>query len=372
MDTSLIRARHQRLYEHIERSEFDALIVNPGPTLGYLSGLGFHLSERPVVMMFRPGHTPAIVLPELESAKLDPVEYDLTPFLYGEDLSTWAGVFAEGARKVGLDGLKVGVEPRAVRFLELRLLEQAAPEARFDDAEAIIAALRMYKDEAEIATMRRAVHVAQDAVTATVKDIREGMTEKEVASELIRHLLRLGSSAELPFDPIVAFGAESANPHASPGARTLQRDQLVLIDWGANIDGYMSDLTRVYAFGEVTGELAEIASIVADANAAGRAAAGPGVAAGDVDAATRQVIERAGYGEYFIHRTGHGLGLESHEEPYIRAGNDMKLEPGMVFTVEPGIYLRGRGGVRIEDDLVITESGAESLSDAPREMLQIG
>jgi len=372
MDTSLIRARHQRLDNLIEQAGFDALIVNPGPTLGYLSGLGFHLSERPVVMIFRPGHQPVIILPELEAAKLDAVEYELTHYLYGEDVSTWAGVFAEGVRAAGLNGKRIGVEPRVLRFLELRLLEKAAPEARFEDAEAVIAAMRMYKDEAEIASIRRAVHVAQDAVSAAVEEIREGMTEKDVASELIRHMLRLGSSAELPFDPIVAFGAESANPHASPGDRTLEQNQLVLIDWGANIDGYMSDLTRVYAFGEVSGELADIATIVAEANAAGRAVAGPGVAVGDVDAATRGVIERAGYGECFIHRTGHGLGLESHEEPYIRAGNDMKLEPGMVFTIEPGIYLRGRGGVRIEDDVVITADGAESLSDAPREMLQIG
>src|SRR5690625_6974075 len=130
---------------------------------------------------------------------------------------------------------------------------------------------------------------------------------------MIRHMLRLGSSAELPVDPFVAFGAESANPHGSPGDRTLEQNQLVLIDWGANIDGYMSDLTRVYAFGEVSGELADIATIVAEANAAGRAVAGPGVAVGDVDAATRGVIERAGYGECFIHRTGHGLGLRSEE-----------------------------------------------------------
>jgi Xaa-Pro dipeptidase len=146
----------------------------------------------------------------------------------------------------------------------------------------------------------------------------------------------------------------------------------LIIDWGANIGGYFSDLTRTFAIGALEAEMKPIAQIVLEANEAARRIAGPGVAAEDIDHAARQVIEQAGYGEFFIHRTGHGLGMEVHEEPYIRDGNPMPLSPGMTFTIEPGIYLPGRGGVRIEDDVVITEHGLRSLSDMPRELRLIG
>jgi Xaa-Pro dipeptidase len=146
----------------------------------------------------------------------------------------------------------------------------------------------------------------------------------------------------------------------------------LVIDWGAAFEGYFSDLTRTFAIGEVSDEMQKIVAIVEAANAAGRKAARPGVPSGEVDRAARDVIEAAGYGQYFIHRTGHGLGLEAHEAPYIRLDNQQLLEPGMTFTVEPGIYLPGRNGTRIEDNLVITESGSESLSDMPRALRVLG
>jgi Xaa-Pro dipeptidase len=198
------------------------------------------------------------------------------------------------------------------------------------------------------------------------------MTERALAAEITVGLLREGSESQIPFAPIVAPGPNSANPHAFPSDRQLQKGDLLIIDWGANVGGYFSDLTRTFAIGEVDDELQRIAQIVLEANEAARRIAGPGVAAEDVDHAARQVIEDGGYGEFFIHRTGHGLGMEVHEEPYIRAGNSFPLTPGMTFTIEPGIYLPGRGGVRIEDDVVITEHGLRSLSDMPRELRFIG
>lgn len=366
-----LAARHERLSTLLSDAGFDALAINPGPSLGYLTGISFHLSERPVVVIFRPNRPPAIVLPRLEMAKLDNLSYEIEAYPYTEDLSTWAEAFRKAATATGLDGVRVGIEPRNLRVLELRLLEAAAPGASFEPGDSVLGGLRMYKDETEVATMRQAVRVAQEALRNTLPLIREGVTEREIASELTQQLLRGGSEAHLPFNPIVAFGAESANPHASPRDYKLSYGELVLVDWGANLHGYMSDLTRTFAFGEVDSELIRIARLVEEANAAGRAAARPGVTAGAVDAATRKVIEDGGYGEYFIHRTGHGLGLEAHEEPYIRAGNELVLEPGMSFTVEPGIYLPGRGGVRIEDDVIITDDAAESLSDMPRGLIEL-
>jgi Xaa-Pro dipeptidase len=144
---------------------------------------------------------------------------------------------------------------------------------------------------------------------------------------------------------------------------------MLIIDWGANVGGYFSDLTRTFSIGRPDEEMKNIAQIVHQANSAAREIAGPGVTAQEVDRAARRVIEDAGYGEFFIHRTGHGLGLEGHEAPYIRDGNMMALEPGMTFTIEPGIYLPGRGGVRIEDDVVVTDEGLHSFSNLPRDLI---
>lgn len=220
--------------------------------------------------------------------------------------------------------------------------------------------------------MRRAVKIAQDGLEAVIPFIRIGMTERELASELMLQLLKFGSDSDIPFAPIVSAGPNSANPHASPTERKLQAGDLLVVDWGAAYDGYISDLTRTFAVGEVDDECEKIHKIVQESNAAGRAASRPGIPCANVDMAARGVIEKSGYGKYFTHRTGHGIGMEGHEDPYMRGDNMQLLEPGMAFTVEPGIYLPGRNGVRIEDNLVITESGADSLSDMPREIRVVG
>ena len=369
--TSTFVMRHARLAETLGRHSLAALALNPGPTLTYLTGLHFHLMERPVVAMFRPGKPPVLVLPELEGAKLAGLPFEVQAFPYGEDPASWPGVFAQAAQAAGLEGENVGVEPERMRLLEYRYLENAAPGARFVHADESLADLRMRKDDGEIAAMRKAVEIAQQALLATLPSIRAGVSEKQIAAELTAQLLRAGSEPEFPFSPIVSGGPNSANPHATPSERLLQVGDLLVIDWGAIFDGYVSDLTRTFAIGAVEDEFAQIARIVAQANAAGRQAAGPEIAAEEVDHAARRVIEEAGYGAYFIHRTGHGLGMEGHEPPYMRSGNSLPLQAGMTFTVEPGIYLPGRGGVRIEDNLVITLSGAETLSDLPRHLITL-
>jgi len=185
-------------------------------------------------------------------------------------------------------------------------------------------------------------------------------------------LLKQGSDSEMPFAPIVSGGPNAANAHVLPSDRKLQVGDMLVVDWGAAYDGYMSDLTRTFAVGEVDEEFKKIHKIVQDSNAAGRAAGKPGVPCANVDKAARDVIEKAGYGVYFTHRTGHGIGMEVHEEPYMRGDNMQILEPGMAFTVEPGIYIPNRNGVRIEDNVVITEAGADTLSDMPREIRIVG
>ena len=368
----MIYSRFDRLNASLRKSGLDAVILNPGPTLTYLSGLHFHLMERPVVFLFAKDQDPAIVLPELELQKVGSLPYKLQVFSYPENPSEWDNAFRKAVQALGLEGKRIGVEPRQLRLLEFRHVKNSAPEAEYPDASEVLSGLRLKKDQAEVEAMRRAVKIAQDALEATIPFIKIGMTERELSSELVVQLLKHGSQPEMPFSPIVSGGPNSANPHASPTERKLQAGDLLVVDWGATHEGYVSDLTRTFAVGKVDAEDAKIHKIVQEANAAGRAAAKPGVPCANVDQAARDLIVKAGYGVYFRHRTGHGIGMEGHEEPYIRGDNMQLLEPGMAFTVEPGIYLPGRSGVRIEDNVVITETGADVLSDMPREIQIVG
>ncbi len=368
----MTQSRFDKLNASLRTSDLDAVILNPGPTLTHLTGLHFHLMERPVVLLFAKDQDPAIVLPELELQKVASLSYKLQVFAYSENPVEWDGAFRKAAQALGLDGKRVGVEPRQLRLLEFRYVKAGASEAEYPDASEVLSGLRLRKDQAEVDAMRRAVKIAQDALEATIPLIKIGMTEKELSAELVVQLLRQGSEPELPFAPIVSGGPNAANPQASPSERKLQPGDLLVVDWGAAYDGYISDLTRTFAVGEVDDECQKIHKIVQEANAAGRAAAMPGVPCANVDKGAREVIEKAGYGVYFTHRTGHGIGMEGHEEPYMRGDNMQLLEPGMAFTVEPGIYLPGRNGVRIEDNVVITETGADVLSDMPREMRVAG
>jgi len=371
-ETYMTQARFDKLNASLRSSDLDAVILNPGPTLTHLTGLRFHLMERPVVLLFAKDQVPAIVLPELELQKVATPPYELRVFAYPENPTEWGSVFRKAAQSLSLDGRKIGVEPRQLRLLEFRYVKDGAPEADYPDASQVVSELRLRKDQAEVDAMRKAVRIAQDALEATIPSMRIGMTEKALAAELVAQLLKHGSDPELPFAPIVSSGPNAANPHASPSDRKLQAGDLLVVDWGAAYDGYISDLTRTFAVGEVDQEYLKIHKIVREANTAGRAAAEPGVPCANVDKAARGVIERAGYGEYFTHRTGHGIGMEGHEEPYMRGDNMQLLEPGMAFTVEPGIYLPNRNGVRIEDNVVITETGADVLSDMPREIRIVG
>lgn len=366
MDAQTLARRQNQLRRAMIESNLSGFAINPGASLTYLTGLHFHLSERPVVFLIPAEGRPSLVLPELESQKVSDAALDLASFTYTESLDTWAQAFDKGIQSAGLQRGSVGIEPRNLRVLELRFLEGAAPAVQFISGEQALASLRMHKEAEELDRMREATVIAEQALLDTLPSVREGVSERTIAATLIQHLLRNGSDGELPFQPIVAFGANSANPHAVPSDYEVKAGDLVLFDWGANYLGYFSDLTRMFALGEPEPELMNIVRIVEQSNAAGRDAVRSGVRAGAIDDASRKVIVDAGYGDRFIHRTGHGLGLEVHEEPYIRGDNERILEEGMTFTIEPGIYLTGRGGARIEDDMVVTSSGGESLSTLSR------
>jgi Xaa-Pro dipeptidase len=359
--------RVRRLQGYIQEAGLDAVALVPGPNLLYLTGLVFHLMERPIVALIPGQGEPLLILPELERAKGQQAA-GWRLFTYGEAEQDRLSAFHRAAAALGRSAKTIGVESTALRFLEFQLLRAALPRARIVAGDAALNELRVLKEPQELAAMERAVQVAQVAMAETLPLLRPGMTEKEVAAELVLQLLRAGSEAQFPFSPIVASGPQSALPHATPTERPLQPGDMLIIDWGARVEGYVSDLTRTFAIGPVDPELQRVHQLVLAANQAAQEAVRPGATCSQIDQAARRVIEAGGYGPYFIHRTGHGLGLAGHEPPYIAADNPQPLRPGMAFTIEPGVYLPGRGGVRIEDDVVVEGQGGRSLSDLAREL----
>lgn len=365
-----METRLERLTQIMQANGLDAIALNPGSSLVYLTGLDFHLMERPVIAVFSVEGQVSIVLPALEKGKLEGLGFPVQNQTYRDDPADWNQAFVEGFSAFSGRALRIGVEPTRMRILEESYLRQALPQAEIVHAGPILAALRLHKDENELAKMRQAAIIAQNALLATLRVARPGWTEQQIAGELSVQLSRAGSQGE-SFGAIVALSENAANPHSTPGQRVLKEGDFLLIDFGAMYEGYASDITRTFSCGEVSEEMWTVADLVFEANRNARENGKPGMPAGDLDRFARSVIETGGYGEYFTHRTGHGLGMEIHEAPYIFSGNPMLLEEGMTFTIEPGIYLPGRFGVRIEDDVVVTPVGLRSLTDLPRRVLPL-
>ncbi|MDX1663153.1 MAG: Xaa-Pro peptidase family protein [Candidatus Promineifilaceae bacterium] len=362
--------RLQKLIQGARARGLDGVALVPGANMAYISGIHAHLSERPMVLFIPVNDEPAIVIPVLEASKAQEAGVPLDRIFAWSDEEGYTHAFDEVCAQLNLSEYLLGVEALRMRVLELELLQRYAPGLRTTHAEPVLDTLRMQKDADEIAAHEKAVRLAEESMRELLPRLHAGLTEKEVAAMFVRALLASGADG-LAFPPIVSSGPNGASPHAVPTDRPLQNGDLLVIDWGVVVDGYISDITRTFAVGTVDEELRLIYDVVQAANEAGRAAARPGASGADIDRAARRVIENAGYGDYFIHRTGHGLGLETHENPQIVQGNDAPLAPGTVFTVEPGIYLPGRGGVRIEDNLVITEEGGRSLTSFPRHLQKI-
>lgn len=363
--------RLERVIQALRNHGLDGLALMPDANLAYLSGLSFHPGKRlTLVLIPAAGGLPCCVIPALEHGRAEaaariPMRY----FAWGDAEGPTAALAAAVAAALGPDarGCTLAVEHTAMRVMELRALEAVIPELQTRDATPLLAALRMVKDAAELAAIERAVQIVETALQHTIAQIRVGMTERTLARICSEAIIAAGADGE-SFENIVASGPNAANPHHRNSERALQPGDLVIIDCGARYHGYISDITRTVAVGEPGPTARQIYDLVLRANAAGRAAARPGASGAAIDAAARVVIEQGGYGPFFIHRTGHGFGLETHEPPNIVAGSDEPLRPGTTFTVEPGIYVPGVTGVRIEDDVVITADGARSLTTFGREL----
>jgi Xaa-Pro dipeptidase len=362
----MIEKRLQRLHQQQAAHGLDYVALMPGANLRYLTGLNLYLFERPIVFFFPREGRPAAIVPTLEVPRVEadlPFEAEL--FVYSDE-EGHQPAFERACRALNLPGKRLGVEFLNMRVLELKQLEKYAPGCQTLDAGGVLSQLRMTKGAEEIEYMRQAIRITEQALQQVADFIQPDRTDSETVAELKIAFLRAGAEG-MSFEPIVGVGPDSASSHVVPSGRVIEPGDLIVIDCGVTYQGYIADITRTFAVGPVAPQWERVYEIVKEANAAGRAAVRPGVPAQEVDRAARQVIAQAGYGEYFVHRTGHGLGLEVHEPPYIVEGNEELLQAGMTFTVEPGIYLPGQGGVRIEDDVLVTSQGAETLTTFPRD-----
>jgi len=364
------QVRLQRLEKEVLAHGLDGIAVMPGPNMVYLSGIHAHVSERPILLLLPADDDPAIIMPTMEAEKARAAGIPEERIFGWSDDEGYTSAFQLACAQLELSDFLLGVEALHMRVMELELLHRYAPGLTTTHAEPILGALRQIKDANEIASMEKAIAVAQRAMEKLIPRIQLGQSEKKIASMLTQELFEAGGQSAA-FDPIVSAGPNAASPHAVPTNRPIQAGDLLVIDWGVLMEDYPSDITRTFAVGSVEPEFKKIYEIVREANAAAKSVAKPGVSGRDVDRAARKVIEDANYGAYFFHRTGHGLGLEIHEPPYMMEGNTEALAEGQVFTIEPGIYLTGRAGVRIEDDVVITADGCRSLTTLPRELVQL-
>ncbi|MFB7933098.1 aminopeptidase P family protein [Streptomyces sp. NPDC056039] len=360
------RARMERAALTAAEAGLAGLLVAPGPDLVWLTGYTPPaVTERLTLLVLAAGQDPVLVVPALEAP--DAHKAAGAPALTLRDWTDGKDPYAATAALLDASG-RFGISDNAWA-LHLLALRQAMPGSSYSSLTEALPMLRAVKDAAELELMA----AAGAAADATFEEIRSvpfaGRRESEVAADLDRRLRRHGHE-QVDFT-IVASGPNGANPHHEAGDRVIERGDMVVLDFGGLKDGYGSDTSRTVHVGEPTDEERSVHDLVRAAQEAGFRAVRPGATCQDVDRAARAVIADAGYGEYFIHRTGHGIGVTTHEPPYMIEGELQPLVPGMCFSVEPGVYLPGRFGVRIEDIVTVTEDGGRRLNTTSRELVTV-
>lgn len=355
-------ARLAALRDALARADLDGMLVSSLPNIRYLTG--FSGSNALVFVSAKD----CLLFTDFRYATQVGDEVGHAATVRIEPSNLWTGLWNALSSSVGVE--RIGFESAHMMHRDFqRLLEQGS-RWQWRPVVDVIETLRVQKDAGELAAIRRAVGIAESALNATLPQIVAGLTETQVAGLLERELRNAGSEA-FPFPSIVASGPRSALPHARAGDRQLTRGDFVLLDFGAVADGYCSDITRTFVLGAASAEQKRVYDIVLQANARASGALRVGLRGMAADAVAREYIDALGFGEAFGHSLGHGIGLEVHEAPRLAKTTEAPLVAGAVVTIEPGIYVPGWGGVRIEDDVLVTDAGPEILTAFPRDLLEL-
>ncbi len=355
-------ARVGRLQEQMKDQSVDVVLLSTGSDLPYFTGYEAVPLERLTMLVVPADGDCALFVPELEAPRVEPGPFELIPWAETDDPIRLVVRAAGATRRAA-----VGDHTWSTFLIGL---QAEMTDTTWSLASQLTGPLRMRKEDAEIEHLRRAATATDRVVARVPREIRfEGRTEREIARDLSDMTIAEGHDSA--WAPIVASGPHGASPHHEPSDRVVQGGDLVVCDFGGRVGGYHSDTTRTFVVGEPSPRQVEVHALVAAANEAARSIVAPGVVCQDIDRAARQVIEDGGFGEYFIHRTGHGIGLEVHEHPYVVEGNDLELEVGMTFSIEPGIYLPQEFGVRIEDIVACGPSGVDDLNRSERRLVDV-
>jgi Xaa-Pro dipeptidase len=359
------RARIEKAVRLMGQHDLDALLLTGGTSMDYFTGMRWGLSERLFAVVLPRRGKPFVVTPAFEEDRAREQMAE-GPLADGAEVLTWQedddpyGLVGDGLRARGMGSGKLGIE-ETVRFVFSHGIATAVPALQLRDGTPVTAGCRTIKDEHELDLMRLASAVTLRAYEAAWRAIEEGMTRDDVGRLIRQAHERLGFRG----GAMVLVGEASALPHGTVKPQVVREGTIILIDGGCGVEGYRSDISRTFVLGTPSDKMKQVYEVELRAQSAALAAARPGVECQAVDAAARKVIDEAGYGPdyaYFTHRVGHGIGMDGHEWPYLVRGNTLPLAPGMTFSDEPGIYLPGEFGVRLEDDMVITADGAELMT----------
>ena len=353
--------RRKALLDELKARKLDSLLVTHPPNWFYLTGFtgeaGALLVSKDSITLITDGRFTVQAREETQGVKIE---------LQQAALYSFVGAFLKkrGPRKIGYDASQLTVA-------QLQALKKAAGRTwRGQAASGLVERLRMKKDAQELAVMRKAAILVGEVLESVLKLIRPGVREIEIAAELEYQMKTRGASGP-SFETIVASGPRGAFPHARPTSKKLRKNELVVLDLGVILGHYCSDMTRTVHLGRATRRVRDCYRSVQQAQAAGVAAVQAGVTCGEVDAAAREVLKKNGLDQYFVHSTGHGLGLEVHEDPRVARGQSVRLEAGNVITIEPGIYREGVGGIRIEDDVLVGAGRGEVLTRITRDLIEL-
>lgn len=357
----------ERIQSFLKSNNIDAAFITTPDNVFYFTGFRSNPHERLLGVLIFKDAAPFIICPQMEVP--DALATGWTGDIVGhqDTENAWDIVVQTIQNKVGVIN-SLAIEKAHLTVERQEALLERIPAIQISRIDEAINKLRVIKTEDELVNMRKAAELADFAIEVGCKEIAEGKTELEILNA-IENAVKEKGGFQMSFDTMVLSGPKTASPHGNPGDRKIQKGDFILFDLGVVYNGYCSDITRTVAFGEPTEEKREVYETVRRAEEAAVNAVKPGVSAMELDKIARDVITDAGYGEYFTHRLGHGLGISVHEFPSITGVNEMKLETGMVFTIEPGIYHPDITGVRIEDDVVVTENGVEVLTKFPKELI---
>ncbi|MFW9843325.1 MAG: M24 family metallopeptidase [Candidatus Thorarchaeota archaeon] len=364
LDKSVYQERMDKIHQKLDESGADFVLMTPAPSFQYLAGYEYQMHERLVALFIQRGAEPTIIVPAFEESDHKRKTW-ITDFIpWGEEENPYS-LIADSIGQSNKD-MSVLLDDNLPLGIYWNLERAIGGFGKSQSITSTINKLRVSKSKAETDLMKRAGHIIDNAVMKAFSEAQIGMTELDVKQIVENEIIRQGAS---PTFAAVQFGENSALPHARPSARELKKDDVVLMDCGCSLDGYNTDMTRVGVAGEPTDEVKRVYSIVLKAEETAIERITLGMNCGTADGIARRIIEDEGYGDYFTHRLGHGIGLEVHEDPYLVRGSTEELGEGMCHSIEPGIYLEGKFGIRVEDLSCVHEGGSEILTFSPRDLI---